>query len=145
MKFAKLIKLHFGDTLIRWTIAAFFAAQVVLAIPHFQNALEPLLTVPNISYADKMHIQWGAVYDQLDFVRRETPADAVILMKDDGRPEFDQYFLFPRRVIYGDADALRANPQIGYVLITDGYPQFPARGEKKMLDDAHGLYVLRGQ
>ncbi len=145
MKFAKSIKQRLSNALIRGMIAAFFAAQVILAIPHFQNALEPLLTVPNISYADKMRIQWGAVYDQLDFIRRDTPADAVILMKDDGRPEFDQYFLFPRHVIYGDAAALRANPQIGYVLITDGYPQVPVIGEKKMLDDAHGLYELQGQ
>jgi hypothetical protein len=64
-------------------------------------------------------------------------------MKDDGRPEFDQYFLFPRRVIYGDADALRCNPQVEYVLITDNYPQFPVSGTKKMMDGIHGLYELQ--
>ncbi len=140
---AKFTKCRFVSKLVDLSIAAFFAAQFLLAIPHLQNVSEPLRTVPNISDADKMRIQWGALFDRLDFVRRETPPNAVILMPEDGRPEFDQYFLFPRRVIYGDADALRDNPQVEYVLITDNYPPFPVRGEKMMLDDAHGLYRLQ--
>ncbi len=143
MTIAKFTKRRFVSKLIDLSTAAFFAAQVIIAIPHLQNAIEPLQTVPNISDADKMRIQWGDLFDQLDFIRRETPANAVILMPEDGRPEVDQYFLFPRRVIYGDADALRDNPQVEYVLITDNYPSFPVRGEKMMLDDAHGLYRLQ--
>jgi hypothetical protein len=123
-------------------VAAFFAAQVVLAIQPMQNAVALLLIAPNLSDTDKMYIRWGDVFAQLDFIRRETPPDAVILMKKDDRPEFDQYFLFPRRVIYGDAEALQSNPQVEYVLITDNYPQFPIDGVKILMDNAHGLYWL---
>ena len=143
MSDVKFIRHPWLRVLARWSVAAFFAAQVVIAIPHLQDAIEPLRTLPTISYADKMRIQWGAVFDLLDFIRRETPENAIILMKEDGRPEFDQYFLFPRRVIYGDANALRRNPQVEYVLITDNYPQFPVNGTRKMLDGTHGLYELQ--
>jgi hypothetical protein len=126
-------------TTFRLTIAAFFAAQIIIAIPHFQNIITPLQTVPNISDADKMRIQWGEVYDQLDFIRRETPDNTVILMKDDGRPEFDQYFLYPRRVIYDD----KPHDQADYIFIEENYPPFPVVGEKKMLDARHGLIKLQ--
>jgi hypothetical protein len=116
-------------------IAAFFAAQIIIAIPHFQNIITPLQTVPNISDADKMRIQWGEVYEQLDFIRRETPENATILMKDDGRPEFDQYFLYPRRVIYDTKPHVQAE----YIFVQENYPPFPVVGEKKMLDATHGL------
>ena len=122
-------------TTLRLTIAAFFAAQFVIAIPHFQNILEPLRTVPNISDTDKMRIQWGYVFDQLDFIRRETPDNAVIQMKEDGRPEFDQYFLYPRRVIYDD----KPHAQAEYIFVQENYPPFPVIGDKKMLDATHGL------
>ena len=129
--------------LVRWGVVLFFAAQVLLAVPQLQSIVEPFLTVPNITYAQKMHIQWGAIFDLLYFVRRVTPENAVILMKEDGRPEFDQYFLFPRRVIYGDATAVSSNPQVGYVLIGDGYPQIPVYGSRIMMDETHGLYELQ--
>ena len=142
-RLVNIAKYRLGRALVGWAVVLFFAAQVWLAIPHLQTALEPFQTVPNISYTEKMHIQWGAIFDVLYFVRRETPENAVILMKEDGRPEFDQYFLFPRRVIYGDSDALRNNPQVDYVLIGDGYPQFPVVGARRMMDDTHGLYELQ--
>jgi hypothetical protein len=131
-----------GRKLVKWGLVLFFATQVVLGIPNLQTAVQPYLTVPYISYAEKMHIQWGRIFDLMDFIRRETPENAVILMNDDGRPEFDQYFLFPRRVIYGDAKALLNNDQIEYVLVNDGYPPFPVDGIKIMLDDTHGMYEL---
>lgn len=132
-----------GPTFLKCGLGLFFAIQVVLGMPNLQAEVQPFLTVPNITYAEKMHIQWGAVFDVMDFVRRETPRNAVILMKDDGRPEFDQFFLFPRRVIYGDEEKLLLNPQINYVVIGDGYPQFPVDGIRIMLDDTHGLYELQ--
>ena len=125
--------------LFHWAITAFFAAQVIIAIPHFQNIIEPLQTVSDISDVDKMRIQWGEVYDQLDFIRRETPDNAVILMKDDGRPEFDQYFLYPRRVIYDDKPHVEAE----YIFIEINFPPFPVVGEKKMLDATHGLIKVQ--
>ena len=142
MNFAKLARQRPRRSLIRLMITVFFAAQVIIAIPRFQDALFPLLTVPNISYTDKMYIQWRDVFVLLDFIRHETPENAVILMKQDDRPQFDQYFLFPRRVIYGDAATLANNPQIEYVIITNHYPQFPVNGDKKMMDDTHGLFEL---
>ncbi len=123
-------------------VAALFAAQILLAIPPLQSAVATLMIAPNLSYTDKMYIRWGAVFAQLDFVRRETPPDAVILMKKDDRPEFDRYFLFPRQIIYGDAQALQNNPQVQYVLITDDYPAFPVDGSKVLMDNSHGLYRL---
>jgi hypothetical protein len=143
MNFAKFTRQRPLRSLTGLMIAVFFATQVIIAIPRFQDALFPLLTVPNISYTDKMYIQWGDVFVLLDFVRRETPENAVILMKEDGRPEFDQYFLFPRGVIYGDAATLANNPQVEYVIITDNYPQFPVSGTKKMMDETHGLFEVR--
>ncbi len=128
---------------LKWGLILLFATQVGFGIPNLQTAVEPFLTVPAIGYAEKMHIQWGPIFDLLYFISRETPENAVILMKDDGRPEFDQYFLFPRRVVYGGADALLHDRQIGYVLIDDGYPQFPVIGTKLMLDDTHGLFKLQ--
>lgn len=118
-----------------YLIAAFFAAQIIIAVPHFQKIIEPLQTVPTISDDTKMRIQWGEVYNQLDFIRRETPDGATILMKENGRPEFDQYFLYPRRVIYGD----KPNVQAEYIFVQENYPPFPVVGEKKMLDATHGL------
>ena len=130
-------------SLTRLIIALFLAAQVAIAIPRFQDALFPLLTVPNITYTDKMYIQWREIFVLLDFVRRETPENATILMKEDGRSQFDEYFLFPRHLIYGNADALTNNPQVEYVLISDDYPQFPVNGVKKMIDDTHGLFEVK--
>lgn len=122
-----------------WAIAAFFAAHIIIAIPHFQNIIAPLQTVPNISDTDKMHIQWGEVFDQLDFIKRETPDNATILMKENGRPEFDQYFLYPRRVIYDDEPDVQAE----YIFVEENYPPFPVVGEKKMLDATHGLIRMQ--
>jgi hypothetical protein len=142
VNFAKSTRQQPLRSLTRLMVAVFFAAQVIIAIPRFQDALFPLLTVPNISYTDKMYIQWRDIFVLLDFVRRETPENAVILMKEDGRPQFDLYFLFPRHLIYGNADAIANNPQVEYVLITDNYPQFSVDGVKKMMDDTHGLFEL---
>lgn len=142
MRLAKPTRQQLLSTLVGGLVAAFFGAQVLLAIQPMQSAAATLMIAPNLTYTDKMYIRWGDVFSQLDFIRRETPPDAVILMKKDDRPEFDQYFLFPRQVIYGDAEALQSNPQIGYVLITDNYPQFPVAGVKILKDDAHGLYWL---
>jgi hypothetical protein len=128
--------------LLKWVIVALFAAQLVVAAPHLENTVATMLVAPNLTYPDKMYVQWRDVYVLLDFVRRETPPTAVILMNQDDRPEFDQYFLFPRRVIYGNAGALAGNPQITYVLITDHYPEFAVVGHKIMMDDVHGLYRL---
>ncbi|MCL4393966.1 MAG: hypothetical protein M1482_04020 [Chloroflexi bacterium] len=101
-----------------------------------------MLIAPSLTYTDKMYVQWRDVYVLLDFVSRETPPTAVILMPEDERPEFDQYFLFPRRVIYGNDAALRDNPQIDYVLIVGEYPQFAVEGSRIMLDGTHGLVRL---
>ena len=95
--------------------------------------------MPNISDDDKMRIQWGEVYNQLDFIRRETPDNAVIQMKDDGRPEFDQYFLYPRRVIYDD----KPHGEAEYLFVEENYPPFPVSGEKKMLDLTHSLIKIQ--
>ena len=143
MNVVSFIRQRLGPTITRWCLVLFFAAQVYLAIPFLQASIQPLQAAPDISFVEKMHIQWGAIFDLLDFVRRETPETAVILMKDDGRPEFDQYFLFPRRVVYGGADVLQENSQIDYVLVDDGYPQFPVIGSKMMLDETHGLYKVQ--
>ena len=141
MKF-KLARPRVVPALAAGLLAAFFTAQVLLAVPSFQSAVATLMAAPNLTYTDKMYIRWGDIFAQLDFVRRETPPDAVILMKKDDRPEFDQYFLFPRRVIYGDAASLQSNPQIQYVLIADDYPAFPVSGAKVLMDGTHGLYRL---
>jgi hypothetical protein len=143
MNVAAFTKHRLGRLIAKWSMVLFFAAQLILAVPHLLTAVEPFQTVPNITYVEKMRIQWGGIFDLLDFVRRETPENAVILMKEDGRPEFDQYFLFPRRVVYGTAEALRNDPPIDYVLVDDGYPQFPVSGSKIMMDDTHGLFKLQ--
>jgi hypothetical protein len=125
-----------------WGVIVFFIAQLIIAIPVFLNALQPVWEHPNWSYEDKMRIYWGPYVDLMQFIQRQTPSNSVLLA-DPYYGSVDIYFLFPRTIIYGGADTLRSHPEIQYVVIDDrGYPDFPVPGDKIMLNDKIGLYRI---
>lgn len=136
---------QFLRTLTAYGIAALFVLQVALGFPFFQWNLTAPMLEPNRTAEEKLRIAWGAFFDAMQFVQVQTPLDAVILI-DSNYIYFNLtlYFLYPRKLLFGGETIFRANPEIGYVLITDGYPDFPVAGETTMLNDKHGLLrILR--
>ena len=130
-------------SLVAIGIAALFAAQVAAGLPAMESAVSAPMQFPNRSTDEKMRIAWGSYYDLMQFVQDKTPASAAILF--DAKYYYKSvnlYFLSPRKLIYGDEETLRSHPEIDYVVISDGYPTFPLRGEKMMLDDKQGLYGI---
>ena len=130
-------------SLTMWGVIVFFIVQLIIAIPVFLSALQPVWEHPNWSYEDKMRIYWGPYVDLMQFIQRQTPSNSVLLA-DPYYGSVDIYFLFPRTVIHGEADTLRTHPEIQYVVIDGrGYPDFPVPGDKIMLNDKIGLYKVR--
>ena len=85
---------------------------------------------------------WGVHFPLMQFVQHQTPDDAVLLL-DPYYGAVDIYFLYPRRVLHGNAGTLRRHPEIQYVVINDrGFPDFPVAGSKIMLNENLGLYKL---
>ncbi len=124
-------------------IVALFAAQVAAGLPATVSAVSAPMQFPNRSDDEKMRIAWESYYDLVQFVQAKTSGDAILLFE----PKFyyasvNLYFLYPRKLIYGDEATLRSHPEIDYVVISDGYPAFPVPGEKMMLDDKQGLYRI---
>jgi hypothetical protein len=130
-------------SLVAIGIAALFAAQVAAGLPAIESAVSAPMQFPDRSADEKMRNEWGSFYDLMQFVQTRTPANAVLLFD----PEYyyksvNLYFLSPRKLLYGDEEALRSHPEIDYVVISEGYPSFPVPGEKMPLDDKQGLYRI---
>lgn len=130
-------------TALAWCTVALFAAQAVAAFPQFELAAATYADHPAWSNSDKLHAKWGAYYDLMNFIQRETPSDAVILMDNTAREQIDLYFLYPRKPVYGDEAFFRAHPEIGYVVVTSYFPNFEVHGQVVMMDDHSGLYRVQ--
>jgi hypothetical protein len=127
-----------------YIIAALFVIQIADGLPAIQATLSKSLGTSNRSFADKMRTEWGTFFDLMQLVQDQTPVNAVLLF--DSHYAFSSvnlYFLFPRTLIYGDEETLHTHPEIGYVVISENYPQFSVPGEKIMVDERHGLYKVQ--
>jgi hypothetical protein len=115
------------------------------------KALNPLSFQVFLPYEAKMWLKMGFLYDYANFIKKNTPSDAVILIPPQGFPWsmtgnalYFRYFLYPRQLINGKekepgVDFKKEN--IDYVLLawgessiseygfTNGWPKFfvPAR------------------
>ncbi len=129
--------------LILWGIILLFIIQGMNAIPIVQSTLAGPFHAPNRSYTQKMHDVWGPFFDFMQFVQTETPETAVLLFD----PKYyyasvNLFFLYPRKLIYGGEETLHSHPEIDYVVISDGFPNFFVAGERIMFDDKQGLYRI---
>ncbi len=131
---------RFVRAIAAYGVALLFVLQVMLGLAQFQwNLTEPLLE-PNRTTEEKFRSAWGTFFDVVQFVKTQTPPDAVILIDSEYiYHNLMLYFLYPRRLLFGGESVFRANSEIGFILITDGYPDYAVTGETKMLDDSHGL------
>ena len=119
----------FGITLL-------FIGQVMSVVPTVQSTWAGPLQDPKRSYEQKMRSVWGSYFDFIQFVQTRTPDTSVLLF--DSKYYYatlNLYFLYPRKLIYGNEETLRSHPEINYVVISDGFPNFPVAGEKIMFDD----------
>ncbi len=130
-------------SLIAFAIVVVFLAQIVNALSPAQSVWAGVLQKLDQSYEQKMHDVWGAYFDFMQFVQTTTPDTSVLLF--DSKYYFatlNLYFLYPRKLIYGNEETLHSHPEINYVVISDGFPNFPVAGEKIMFDDKQGLYRI---
>lgn len=73
--------------------------------------------------AAKLRERWGRTYELAEFVRRETPDDAVVMLPPApdwgslGSPFVWQYFLLPRRVAPEQRPLLDQNPPFTHVVV----------------------------
>lgn len=126
-----------------WVIVLLFLAQVMIAIPVIQHTWIGPLQYPNRTYEQKMRAVWGTYFDFMQFIQTATPNTSVLLLDPNHLYlSLNLYFLYPRRLIYGDEKTLHKHPEVDYVVIIEGFPNFPVNGEKIMFDDKHGLYRI---
>jgi hypothetical protein len=128
--------------IIGWGVVGLFVAQILVALPWFVSSLAPLVENPNRSYDEKMRIKWGDYYDLVQFIQKETPNNAVLLIDSNSHINIDLYFLYPRQLYYGDKQDLVQHP-IEYVILTGELPAPAVEGERMMLDDKRGLIRVR--
>lgn len=136
---------HYLRSIAVWLIALLFLAQVIAAIPIVRSMWEGPLQNPNWTYEQKMRSVWGwsSHFDFMLFVQAKTPETATLLFDPHYRfITLNLYFLYPRKLIYGNEETLRKHPETDYVVISEGFPNFPINGEKMMFDDKHGLYRI---
>ncbi len=127
-----------------WGIVAFFAIEFLGTIPQALPDLQSLFYNDNLSYDDKMHAKWTGYYDLMRLIVQDTPPTAGVLMDNTARPQIDLYFLYPRHLFYGGEKDFESHPEIGYIVVSNVFPDFPVNCEKHMISDNVGLCrVLR--
>ena len=130
-------------SLVALGIAALFVFQVAAGLPTIVSAVSAPLQFPDRSVDEKLRMEWGSFYDLMQYVQVKTPTNAVLLFAPNYQYRaVDLYFLYPRKLLYGDEATLHSHPEIDYVVISDGYPTFPVPGERTMLDSTQGLYGI---
>jgi hypothetical protein len=126
-------------------ITLLFLVHVTMAVPVVQSTWEGPLLEPNRTYEQKMRLVWGwsPHFDFMQFVQANTPDHSVLLFDPNYRyATITLYFLYPRKIVYGNEETLRKRPEIDYVVISEGFPSFSVSGERIMFDDKHGLYRI---
>lgn len=136
---------HYLRSIAVWIIALLFLAQVIAAIPIVWSMWEGPLQNPDWTYEQKMRSVRGlsSYFDFILFVQATTPEKAVLLFDPNYHYiTLNLYFLYPRKLIYGGEKILHEHPEVDYVVINDGFPNFPVNGERIMFDDKQGLYRI---
>ncbi len=128
---------------LAWGVAIFVLVHLAVSVPILVGHLNPILENPGRSYDEKIQMKWGPDYTVVSFILKNTPENATILMEHAlyGAPE--QYFLFPRKLLYGGEETLRTHPEITYIVIDHDFPNFYVNGEKILMDDQRGLIKVR--
>lgn len=142
---ARTLKFWFFTTLVTGACLtnAFFFYEA--AAPQVRE----VLLNPGLTYEEKMSRIWGDYYAYMTFIQEHTPSSAVILIPPPGDAYplvgaswLDDYFLYPRRLINADQNALEEHPEVEYILIHGGFPDFPVAGERLMLNQQSGLIIM---
>ena len=103
-----------------------------------------LIQEPDLSYDEKMKRHWGEkFYEMIEYIQQSTPEKSVLLLGPGwyGTPE--RSMLYPRQLYFGGEQALRAHPEIQFVVLQDNFPNFAVNGEKLLLDQTRGLIKIR--
>jgi hypothetical protein len=86
-----------------------------------------VLTHLDYSYSDKMRESWGLYYDYIEFVKENTPENALILVPPQQTPwlstgnvGLDRYFLYPRILVNGELNISKDLEKYDYVLLVWG-------------------------
>jgi hypothetical protein len=122
-----------------WGIIAYFAVQLLATFPQVLPGLQPLFNNDNLSYDDKMRLKWAGNYDLVQWIVQDTPETAGILMDNANSPPIDLYFLYPRHLFYGGEKDFQAHPEIGYIVVSSTFPDFPVSCEKHMVSENVGI------
>lgn len=140
-------------TLKFWFFATLVIGVCLANALFFYRAAAPqvreVLVNPGLTYDEKMSRIWGDYYAYMTFIQEHTPSSAVILIPPHGDTYplvgckgLDDYFLYPRRLINADQNALEEHPEVEYILIDGEFPDFPVAGERLMLNEQSGLIIM---
>jgi hypothetical protein len=124
-------------------VAVILVIHLGFAIQNLAYQVTPVVAHPNLSYDDKLLNQLGTSYEIVRFLQKETPQDAALLLPPGSNSSIDRYFLFPRKLYYGDITVLQEHPEIEYVVISDRSVDLEVVGDRKMLDAKRGVIRIR--
>lgn len=128
--------------LLQLIVALFLLAQLFVSSKWIQENIALISEAPQRTNDEKMQLKLGAYYELVQFVQKETPANATLLFDSPSHSNLDLYFLYPRKIIY-DSDLTTRMQSVDYIVMTGESPIPDIQGEKKMLDAKRGLIKLR--
>lgn len=129
-----------------WGLVLLIAAHLALGLVNLIATLSPMLGDLSSYNEAQFRMNLRVSYSFVQFIQKETPENSTLLLGPSWYPAHALYFFYPRHLIYGGASILRDHPEIEYIVIDDGFPDFDVAGEKVMLDSERGIVqVRRGQ
>jgi hypothetical protein len=106
----------------------FLSINLHAIIPSVIKNSHVIIKYPLASYEEKMRLKWDDFYNYMNFIKENTPEDAVIMFPPKIRPwlsagneQLVRYFLYPRRILqdYENPNA-QINKMATYAMITWG-------------------------
>jgi hypothetical protein len=132
------------NTLTFWLVVGMLTIHLIAGLFNLTARASPLFVSSALTFPELLQSDSRVAFDQVEFIRKQTPEQAVLLLGPKWYPQHALYFLYPRRLFFGGAGILAQHPEIEYVIIDDpGYPNFAVDGDKVMLDAERGLYKIR--
>lgn len=117
---------------------------------------------PGLSYDEKMRHKIGKdFYNYTLFLRKYLPQDATVLIPpmafpwaQTGNIYYLNYFLYPRKLVYGGEETIAENKNITYALMLwgesgpsqeykQGWPKFPVKAEEIILWNENKIEFLK--
>lgn len=147
-KIKKLFKLSFAwrSEIVLFLLAGALFLNLIAILPDLLSPFKPTQFQLLLPREEKLRVKLGwFYYDYIQFIKRQTPEDAVVLVPPQGFPwpatgnvAYLRYFLYPRYLINGDERESRVDLKkegVEYVLLdwgesrteydyTQGWPKF---------------------